>query len=532
MSSMTLSIIVPVLDEAAGIEAAYHSCDVTDPEQTAMVIEQVRERYGKIDGIVHAAGVLRDGFIKQMTPDDFAGVVKVKFTGAWNLLSAAKKVGLKFFVGFSSAAAIQGNPGQANYAAGNRIMSALLAHMRSKDDSIRFKALMLPPIEGAGMAEDADIRAMMKRMNAAYVHAGELAGLFSRELLIAPPQDVWVMFMRSLPELSTVRLKTTDAVALPGTMRSAAVTFKKEDFPMIDEVLAVDLVKGELTATRSFSHGKDLWIRDHKPFKFLKYPLVSAIMALETFMEAGRILYPHLRVRTIRDARFLDIIECPLDAKRDSEISCRRIGVTADGLRCEVEISTREISPTGRVMDRKYSNYKALVVLTSDFAVPPQDFPGFPVKSEELDSRPMGHAEALEWYDDRTDMQERYRVIEDLDGTSAGAVRGRMIYHHSADFSPPLKSRYQYSPYLLEALMQVVNFYIAMRDPDEPRSMIPYRIGEMSFFRKIATGEEITLEARMKSRGEEGINWVARALDETGQTVMIAKDIMMRWFSK
>ena len=107
-----------------------------------------------------------------------------------------------------------------------------------------------------------------------------------------------------------------------------------------------------------------------------------------------------------------------------------------------------------------------------------------------------------------------------------------MIYHQGTDFAAPLESRYQYSPYLLEALMQVVNFFIAMRDPEEPRSMIPYRIGEMMFFRKATPDEELTLEARMKSRDEKGITWNARALDATGRVLMNATDIMMRWFSK
>jgi len=70
---------------------------------------------------------------------------------------------LKFFVGLSSVAAIQGNPGQTNYAAANRMMSALLKYLRRRNDAIRFKALMLPPVEGAGMAEDPDVREMMRR---------------------------------------------------------------------------------------------------------------------------------------------------------------------------------------------------------------------------------------------------------------------------------------------------------------------------------------------------------------------------------
>jgi hypothetical protein len=111
---------------SSGIEATYHICDVTDPEAVRALLGEVASRYGRIDGIIHGAGVLRDGPLGQMTPDDFSMVTDVKFLGAWNLISAAEGAGLRFFMGLSSAAAIQGNPGQANYAAANRMMSALL----------------------------------------------------------------------------------------------------------------------------------------------------------------------------------------------------------------------------------------------------------------------------------------------------------------------------------------------------------------------------------------------------------------------
>ncbi|HEX7551688.1 MAG TPA: SDR family NAD(P)-dependent oxidoreductase, partial [Candidatus Methylomirabilis sp.] len=111
---------------ASGIEAMYLTCDVTDPEAVRVALGEVADRYGRIDGIIHGAGVLRDGFLDQMTLEDFSLVADVKFLGAWNLFSAAEKAGLRFFVGLSSVAAIQGNPGQTNYAAANRMMSALL----------------------------------------------------------------------------------------------------------------------------------------------------------------------------------------------------------------------------------------------------------------------------------------------------------------------------------------------------------------------------------------------------------------------
>jgi len=102
---------------ASGIEATYHTCDVTDPDAVQAVMGEVVSRYGRIDGIIHGAGVLRDGLLSQMTPDDLSTVADVKFLGAWNLFSAAERAGLRFFVGLSSVAAIQGNPGQTNYAA-------------------------------------------------------------------------------------------------------------------------------------------------------------------------------------------------------------------------------------------------------------------------------------------------------------------------------------------------------------------------------------------------------------------------------
>jgi NAD(P)-dependent dehydrogenase (short-subunit alcohol dehydrogenase family) len=113
---------------SSGIEATYHTCDVTDPVAVQVIMGEVVSRYGRIDGIIHGAGVLRDGFLNQMTPDDLSRVADVKFLGAWNLFSAAEGAGLRFFVGLSSVAAIQGNPGQPNYAAANRMMSALLRY--------------------------------------------------------------------------------------------------------------------------------------------------------------------------------------------------------------------------------------------------------------------------------------------------------------------------------------------------------------------------------------------------------------------
>ena len=519
---------------SSGIEATYHTCDVTDPEAVRAVMGEVAGRYGRIDGIIHGAGVLRDGLLSQMTPDDFSMVTDVKFLGAWNLFSAAEGTGLRFFVGLSSAAAIQGNPGQANYAAANRMMSALLRTLRRKNSAIRFKALMLPPVEGAGMAEDPEVRELMKWKGAAYIHVNELAGLFCRELFVAPADDVWVMFMRRLPAVRTSLLNDTTRPSPSGELDGGTVSFSPEDFPMIERISCVDIRREELEAFRSFSLEKDLWIADHRPFKFVKHPLVSAAMVLETFMEAARILYPHLQVRGVRQVRLMDMIQCPPGVPRPSRISCRRAGAGLREVLCEVSLATQEISPAGRLTDRFIPHCKGQVILDGGDGgggYLGEGFRDFPVRLNELRTRPMDHKKVLKWYKDRSGLEGRYRVMEFLDGAGPGVVRGGTTYRETSDFAKLRNARYQYSPYLFEALLQVVNFHIVAMDPSERRSMIPMEIGEMRFLRKCRVGEQITLEARMRAQDDEGLAWDARGIDDQGRTIMQVYGIRMQWVS-
>jgi malonyl CoA-acyl carrier protein transacylase len=517
---------------ALGIEATYRTCDVTDPEAVRAIMAEVASRYGRIDGIIHGAGVLRDGFLRHLTPDDFTTVTDVKFLGAWNLFTAAEGAGLKFFVGLSSAAAIQGNPGQANYAAANRLLSALLGTLRRKNNAIRFKALMLPPIEGAGMAEDPEIRELLKLKGVGYIHAQELAGLFCRELFVSPADDVWVMFMRNLPALKTALLDDTNRPALSGELAGGTVSLRHEDFPLIDSISSLDIRREELEAVRSFSLEKDLWISDHRPFTFIKYPLVSAAMVLETLMEAARVLYPHLQVRGVRQVRLMDMIQCPPSVSRPARISCSR---AVTGLResvCEVSIAAQEISPAGRLTDHFFPHYQGQVILVGGAADLGVELPDFPVRPDELRTKPMDQKKVRAWYEERSGLVGRYRVMESIDGAGPGVVRGRTNYRETDDFAHLRNVRYQYSPYLFEALLQLSAFHVAATDPAERRSLIPLEIGEMRFLRKCRAGEQITLEARLRLQDDEGLIWDARGLDDQGLAIMQVSGMRMHWVSE
>jgi hypothetical protein len=295
------------------------------------------------------------------------------------------------------------------------------------------------------------------------------------------------MFMRTLPAVKTASLNDMTHPLSNGELDGGFEVFSPGEFPMIERISSLDIRLEQLEAVRSFSRKKDLWIADHRPLTFIKHPLVSAVMFLETFMEAARVLYPYLQVRGARRIRFLDMIQCPPGVPRSSRISCHRVGSRLPEVLCEITLATQEISPTGRLTDRFTPHCKGQVILDGgdgDLG----GFLDFSIRPDELRTRPMDHKNMLKWYKKHSGLTVRYCVLESLDGAGPGVVRGRTTYRQTDDFANLRNAHYQYSLYLLEALLQLAAFYSAAMKMPEQRSMIPMEIGEMRFSRKCRGG--------------------------------------------
>ncbi|MEV6400952.1 SDR family NAD(P)-dependent oxidoreductase [Streptomyces sp. NPDC051907] len=115
----------------AAASVRYHAADVTDPAAVRAVLDDVRARHGRLDGIVHGAGVLQDRLLRDKDPASFARVFATKADGARHLAEAAADHGPApapdFLVLFGSVAGVYGNRGQADYAAANDALDTLAA---------------------------------------------------------------------------------------------------------------------------------------------------------------------------------------------------------------------------------------------------------------------------------------------------------------------------------------------------------------------------------------------------------------------
>ncbi len=166
--------------EALGASVHLASVDVADEGQLRAYIDEFRaEGWPPIRGVVHAAGVLQDGLLAQLDTAAMDSVMRPKMIGGWLLDRLLKDDPLDFFVLFSSAGSLLGQPGQGNYAAANAFLDALAHHRRALGKpalSINWGAW-----SGLGFAETAGGKRLAARL--------ALAGIRS----IAPAQALDVM---------------------------------------------------------------------------------------------------------------------------------------------------------------------------------------------------------------------------------------------------------------------------------------------------------------------------------------------------
>jgi NAD(P)-dependent dehydrogenase (short-subunit alcohol dehydrogenase family) len=101
----------------------YHALDVRDASALEYLLDDLYARYGRIDGVVHGAGIIEDSRIKDKTLDSFRKVYDTKVIPANVLARNLKPETLKFLVFFSSVAARFGNMGQYDYSSANEVLN-------------------------------------------------------------------------------------------------------------------------------------------------------------------------------------------------------------------------------------------------------------------------------------------------------------------------------------------------------------------------------------------------------------------------
>ncbi|KAI0890579.1 uncharacterized protein GGS22DRAFT_194555 [Annulohypoxylon maeteangense] len=150
ISSRNPNIDQAWLDEARSLGAVIKiaSCDITNRHEVLTLHNDICSTMPPIAGVAQGAMVLEDTPIRNMSLDDLLKVTKPKVQGSVHLNDLFQGDTLDFFIFFSSATSIIGNPGQANYSAANLFMSSLAEQRRRR--GLAASIINIGPIFGVG----------------------------------------------------------------------------------------------------------------------------------------------------------------------------------------------------------------------------------------------------------------------------------------------------------------------------------------------------------------------------------------------
>jgi hypothetical protein len=281
--------------QAAGGTAHYFSVNLTDAEAVTKIVNQVRERSGRIDVLLHAAGIERSHFLPDKDAREFDLVFDVKSDGWFNLLHAIGDMPLGATVAFSSIAGRFGNAGQTDYSSANDLLCKITSSFRTTRPATRGIVIDWTAWGGIGMATRGSIPKMMELAGIDMLPPEAGVPLIRRELTAGGTRGEIVVAQRL-----GVMLNEWDATG--GLDTSAAETLTRSaSEPLLGEIAGVGLHSG-LKIETTLDPAIQPFLHDHQ---IDGTPVLPGVMGIEAFAEAALCLLPGWHIDTIEDVNFL-----------------------------------------------------------------------------------------------------------------------------------------------------------------------------------------------------------------------------------
>jgi NAD(P)-dependent dehydrogenase (short-subunit alcohol dehydrogenase family)/acyl carrier protein len=317
---------------AAGGTAQYFSVNLTDAEAVAGVIRQVRERSGRIDVLIHAAGTERSHFLPDKDPREFDLVFDVKSNGWFNLLHAIGDMPLRATVAFSSIAGRFGNGGQTDYSAANDLLCKIASSFRTTRPATRAITIDWTAWQGIGMASRGSIPKMMELAGIDMLSPEAGIPIVRRELTQGASKGEVVIAQRL-----GILMDELDAT---GGLDSESISNLTVHGPMFGEVASLSIQDG-LTIRTTLDPTVQAFLFDHQ---IERTPVLPGVMGIEAFAEAAATLLPGWAIDSIEDVNFLAPFKFYRSEPRTVTVQARILAL-GDGITAECKLIGQRVLP-------------------------------------------------------------------------------------------------------------------------------------------------------------------------------------------
>ncbi|MGZ6869968.1 MAG: SDR family NAD(P)-dependent oxidoreductase, partial [Frankiaceae bacterium] len=472
---------------SAGGQAIYHSVNLTDGPAVQAVISEIAAAHGRIDILLHAAGLEISKRLKNKDMREYDLVFDVKSDGWFNLLRAIGDLPVGATVAFSSVAGRFGNLGQTDYSAANDLLCKLTSNLRRSRQNTRGIVLDWTAWGGIGMATRGSIPTIMAAAGIDMLPADAGIATIRRELTAGGTRGELVV-------AGALGVMTTEFDETGGLDTSRVDVAAAG--PMVGQVTGMGVWSG-LTVETTLDPAAQPFLNDHR---IDGTALLPGVMGVEAFAEVARLLVPGWHVADIEDVDFSEPFKFYRDEPRT--LTIRATLSPADGglaARCEL-IGSRTLATRPEPVVTVH--FTGTVRLRESEPEAEQD------GVESMDGRPaVGHDAVYAIYFHGP----AYQVLDEAWRTGAGAA-GRFAAGLPANHEPQERATVA-EPRLIELCFQTAG----IEEMGTTGLMgLPAHIDRVHFPAHVGVDDALVAEADPRGDGV----FDARVVDGTGRVLL------------
>ena len=477
--------------KALGTKVSYFSADVTDADAVAKAVKAV----GKVDAVLHAAGVEMSQFIPKKEDWAFDLVTDVKIKGLANLLKAVEAKDLKCIMAFSSVTARFGNEGQADYTAANDFLAKALLKEKQANPGLVTKVHAWTAWSGTGMATNPTVKKVLEERGLQFLPLDQGVKYFMADLLDAKASDLVISGMDYAFDIDGLLGHPYD-----------------KPFPFLDDIRE----QGEDHATwaRVLDLKRDPFLDDHT---MGDVPLFLGSTGVESMAEAARALAgDESRVTRVTDFHIPYGIKLLKGREKEILISGKKAGDNVYDCRIDSVFK----NPAGKVMGDPKQHYEGRFELTTDAPEAKTiELPEFsPIKHE-------GELMDLVYHPARLFMFGLFGTITDVNSFDGTTLVTTMEDLSDAEFFQGVKDpSFSAAPILVDAMFQtggLLEFFTSSQ------TVLPYKIKSLTFHKDVERKTPYYCITTKVAAGEETNTYNLSLVDDKGNVYIEINEFQM-----
>jgi len=285
-----LSVIDAI--EKAGGTAHYHCVNMLDGDAMAAVMKTISETSGRVDVLLHAAGLEISRSLPNKEPAEFELVFDVKSDGWFNIISNLGNMPLRAAMVFSSIAGRFGNAGQTDYSAANDLLCKFVSNFRTARPETHAVAIDWTAWGDIGMATRGSIPTLLESAGIDMIAPEAGISIVRRELTRGTSGEVVIA-----QSLGTMLAELDDTGGID-TDKIDAASSKKGI--MTQRVVGMGVYSGLVVETR-LDPKEQPFLYDHQ---IDDTPVLPGVMGIEALVEVATLVFPDLYAGSIENIDF------------------------------------------------------------------------------------------------------------------------------------------------------------------------------------------------------------------------------------